>query len=602
MVILIYILIFREAAVNLERLSCEKGGAKVNSGSAKAISCVSVLTLGVSAAAILGGLLHLTAQVGPSADNIFGIFFLSALAALNLLVYLNDRAVARDSYSGLRLHRRGYLCLAAVIGGLLMLLILNLLVAALYSSSFERLIFIAIYAIYFGIPILGSITAWETLAVVRKGLPLRQKQAGKTLKTESVFKKLVATACYLLLIAGAACCYFLLVGDRSVFFERAPQFVETLLSGFALYHAFIYLTVATLTIKLQQRPGSAGRVCAGILGLLCFAVYLMPLIFIQKTVNETKAEFTRVFGVERLQQQNSAWEGHFLKAPFSLPAYFLGMPPGEYRCERDVVFYQRSGGEDKGLKLYYDVFMPPAGRTDLPGWGTALIRIHGGAWIAGDKGFANMMQVNKYFAAQGYTVFDVQYGLTDLVRLTDLQSHLAPQGLVGPYTLDDMIRHLGIFTKYLADYAKVYDLNLDTVFLSGGSAGGQLTTAAALALSGDYYPHLFSDQINIRGFMPLYPAIQTSFLPVIGEADEWIDVGLMVDRESPPCLIYQGKKDGMVSYRTARRFQEIYRAAGNDHCAVLEFDLSGHAGDFYFPGYFNQIWIYYMERFMALYR
>jgi len=58
-------------------------------------------------------------------------------------------------------------------------------------------------------------------------------------------------------------------------------------------------------------------------------------------------------------------------------------------------------------------------------WGSALIRIHGGAWVGGDKGFANMMQVNKYFAAQGYTVFDVQYGLTDLVDLTIFQPYLA---------------------------------------------------------------------------------------------------------------------------------------------------------------------------------
>ena len=58
----------------------------------------------------------------------------------------------------------------------------------------------------------------------------------------------------------------------------------------------------------------------------------------------------------------------------------------------------------------------------------------------------------------------------------------------------------------------------------------------------------------------------------------------------------------MVDFRTARRFREAHRALGNDKCAVMEFEWAGHASDFYFPGYFNQIWIYYMERFMASHR
>jgi hypothetical protein len=57
--------------------------------------------------------------------------------------------------------------------------------------------------------------------------------------------------------------------------------------------------------------------------------------------------------------------------------------------------------------------MPLDRGEDLPGQNSTLIRIHGGGWVSGDKGGSNMVQMNKYFAAQGYIVFDIQYGLYD---------------------------------------------------------------------------------------------------------------------------------------------------------------------------------------------
>ncbi len=561
---------------------------------------VSAFTLVLSFAAAAGGLLHLAAPVCQAADNIFGILFLSALAALNLLVYLNDRAVERSDCLGRFLHRLGYLCLAAMIGGLTALAALNLLAAALYSDRFNPFIYTGIYIIYFGILLSGSITAWVSLAAAKKGYPLRRGRRPVKSKRGSCFKKTAVVFCYLPLAAGSAAIYFLLAGDNSFFYEKAPQLIETLLSGFSLFYAFILLSTALLILKLQYRPGSAAAVFTGVLGLLCFTVYLLPLAAMPRTCREAAVEFSKAFGGGGPVQKSLAWEDCFLETPFSLPAYFLGIPPGGYRYERDIVYYRGGSGVDEGLELRYDVFMPPDEAEGLPGRGTALIRIHGGAWISGDKGFSNMMQVNKYFASRGYTVFDVQYGLTDLVKLTPLQPVLASPEQTGSFTLDDMVRHLGIFTKYLARHAAAYDLDLDSVFISGGSAGGQLSAAVALAASEGFYPDLFSDKIKIKGFIPLYPASRVSFLPDLGRAPEWINVELLINGKSPPCLICQGAKDGVVSRKTALRFQEAYRAAGNEGCAVLELQRAGHAADFYFPGYFNQLCIYYMERFMAL--
>lgn len=567
------------------------------------IRLVAILTAGSSLLAILGGLLHLLVPLPPAVDNAGGSFFLIALVSLNLLIYLQDRAVERGDYLGRRLHRRGYLHLAALMGGLPLLAGLNMLPALIHSSRFNGLIYGGIYLLYFGLPAVGFIAARESLMAVEAGFPLRWGPPPGAAGRGSGGKKAVRALCSLLLIAETAGLYIFFSGDRSIFYESAPQFAEIFLSGYSLYHALLALSAAVLLLKVQRRPDGAGAIAAGSLGLLCLAAYLLPLAAVPATCARGEAEFARVFGEAGEERFAAGWGELFRAEPFSLPAYFLGFPPGEYRWERDVLFYEGSGGVDEGLKLHGDIFMPPESGADLPGRGAALIRIHGGAWVAGDKGYGNMMQVNKYFASQGYTVFDVQYGLTDRIRLTALQPYLgqAP-GRVGPFTLDDMVRHLGIFTRYLADHALEYGLDPGAVFISGGSAGGQLTTAVALAMAGGGHGDLFSDELGIRGYLPLYPANSTSFLPAIGGAPEWLDVALLVDGKSPPCLLYQGRKDGQVSPESTRQFQEAYIRAGNEQCALLEFDWAGHASDFYFPGIFNQIWIYHMERFLALHR
>ncbi|GAI93690.1 unnamed protein product, partial [marine sediment metagenome] len=48
-------------------------------------------------------------------------------------------------------------------------------------------------------------------------------------------------------------------------------------------------------------------------------------------------------------------------------------------------------------------------------------------------------------------------------------------------------------------------------------------------------------------------------------------------------------------------FRNTYLAEGNDECVILWMLLGGHASDFYFSGYYNQIFLYYMERFLYFY-
>ena len=130
-----------------------------------------------------------------------------------------------------------------------------------------------------------------------------------------------------------------------------------------------------------------------------------------------------------------------------------------------------------------------------------------------------------------------------------------------------------------------------------------LTTAMALAISGGKYQNLFSPNVVIKGYIPFYPGNKVDpILEELGGADEWRDVELLVEKDSPPCLIYQGLKDGMVPFETSASFKDKYTEAGNGNCAVIYLPFASHASDFYFHGYFNRLFLYYMERFMVMHR
>ena len=250
--------------------------------------------------------------------------------------------------------------------------------------------------------------------------------------------------------------------------------------------------------------------------------------------------------------------------------------------------------EERNLELYFDAFLPLRGPADPPSPRPVLIRIHGGGWRLGDKGLGNMMQMNRHFAAQGYAVFDVQYGLKGDPERPPV---VTPRHVLGPFDLDDMMRHLGYFTRYLREHAGEYGADLEAVFVSGGSAGGQLACALGLALAGGVEPELLGSGFTVRGLVPFYPAngVPASW---VGGQERWRSPEALVRADSPPCLVFQGRQDSLVSPETALRLCRAYRAAGNPSCAVLMFPFAPHAADIYFPGYYNQVFLYFMERFL----
>ncbi|MDF2520499.1 MAG: hypothetical protein K0R84_1127, partial [Clostridia bacterium] len=170
------------------------------------------------------------------------------------------------------------------------------------------------------------------------------------------------------------------------------------------------------------------------------------------------------------------------------------------------------------------------------------------------------------------------------------------------FTMDDMVRHIGIFTTYLANHQDEYNVDLDSVFISGGSAGGHLTLAAGLGLHSGKYSDILDPRLKVKGLIPFYPANGLSRNLKIDGSGALINATALVEKDSPPCLIYQGSHDGLVPPLVALSFKDEYIDKGNERCAVLNMLFGSHSSDLYFAGYYNQVFLYYMERFMYKYR
>jgi len=107
--------------------------------------------------------------------------------------------------------------------------------------------------------------------------------------------------------------------------------------------------------------------------------------------------------------------------------------------------------------------------------------------------------------------------------------------------------------------------------------------------------------LTIRELIPFYPANgQMVFFGISGSA-EFKNPEMLIDQNSPPCLIFQGTHDILNYFSISENIRDSYLVKGNSECAILWMPMGGHASDFYFSGYYNQIFLYFMERFMYLY-
>jgi len=240
--------------------------------------------------------------------------------------------------------------------------------------------------------------------------------------------------------------------------------------------------------------------------------------------------------------------------------------------------YARVGG--RVLKL--DVFTPadpPVGGARRP----ALLQVHGGAWIIGDKREQGIPLL-KALAVDGWVGFNANYRLSPAATWPD---HLI-----------DIKRAL----VYIREHADEYGIDPGFIAVTGGSAGGHIATMVALTAGDPRYQPGFEDAdtsvqacvpfyavydfTNRAGTMPsqfrdwfLQPLIMKAFYD--DEPQRFREASPLdnLRPDLPPFLVVHGDNDTLAPVADARTFVSELRSVSTSSVHYLELRGAQHAFD-----------------------
>jgi hypothetical protein len=569
------------------------------------IKNVSYASLILNLTSIILGIIYLAIPIYSILWDVFGVILMINLFNNFLLVYLTSICLNKTTKLGNKINYYCYVYLIFAIFAMLFMALGNFLIAIIYENvSFITIIlYFIVFFGYFGFFGFGGLIAYvdvknldnrELWDVSAKG---SYNPTKRTLLAKKIFKVLLGLICLLLLLIGVLLAYSYLF----------PNFITgVVVPEFSVFFGIISLSVTVILLKMFNKKRSPKRFYAvGLIGLVSTGIMIVPLFLTPWTIYNAEVNFAEAFGADWRDKIPTDVEAtYFLQSQFWIPGYFLGIPAKDCEVRYDITYFDGSISNysvDKDITLKFDVYWPKGDRTSLPGESSIMIWIHGGSWRYGGKGNYRVIY-NKYFAAQGYVVYDIQYGLHREAGGLDLLGLISPKEVFGDFNISDMVRHIGNFTQYISKASNKYSAselggNLSSVFIHGGSAGGHLTVASALTIWSNNYTNLFGSSINIKGYVPYYPANGLSGLP--GPLEFKLPENYFINSTTPPALIYQGTSD-ISCGKVSQRIKDRYTSAGNDKCAIIWFPLAGHANDIYFSGYYNVPFIYYMERFLYL--
>jgi acetyl esterase/lipase len=278
------------------------------------------------------------------------------------------------------------------------------------------------------------------------------------------------------------------------------------------------------------------------------------------TMERTLAGFVAHWG-----EQTIHWS-HLL---FPFPFRIVGA-----RRIKNLVYGRASGHE---LKL--DVFLPPGNGKRRP----AIVQIHGGAWIIGDKREQGLPLL-MHMAERGWVGFNVNYRLSPAATFPD---HLI-----------DIKRAIA----WIREHAEEYGVDPSFIAVTGGSAGGHLAALCGLTADDERYQPGFEDaDCSVQAVAPIYGAYDlTNRLghQRPGYVDRFIGPKIIkafyaeephkfhdaspVDRvvaDAPPFLVIHGDRDTLTPLHDARLFVERLGAVSQQPVLFAEIQGAQHAFD-----------------------
>ena len=251
----------------------------------------------------------------------------------------------------------------------------------------------------------------------------------------------------------------------------------------------------------------------------------------------------------------------------------------EARVIKNVV-YRRVGG--RTLKL--DVYLPRHAAADAK-MRPAIMQIHGGGWVIGDKREQGIPLLG-HLAANGWVGFNVNY-------------RLSPAATFPEHLID-----LKAALVWIRAHADDYGIDPDFIAVTGGSAGGHLTALMALTMNDPEYQPGFEDadtsvqaavpfygvydftdrlKTQTKGFLNLFiePYVMKAYL---ADEPEKFAKASPIDRvraDAPPFFVLHGDRDTLAPLEDARLFVERLRATSTQPVVYAELRGAQHAFDIF---------------------
>lgn len=238
----------------------------------------------------------------------------------------------------------------------------------------------------------------------------------------------------------------------------------------------------------------------------------------------------------------------------------------------EEIIYRSIDGRDLKALIFR-----PAGDGATLANSPAMLCMHGGAWITGDRTLPRYMA--ERLAARGFVVMSIDFRMAP--------GHMYPSSL----------RDANYAIRWLRKHAADYGVDAERIGGLGFSSGGHLILLSAMRPErGDYtvdlpeelrrYSARFDWVVTCSGVLdPLARyrmAQQAAYADIIACHDKYFgneanmregNPPLILERkeraELPPLLMFQGGADPRLPPDTAARVAELYRTAGGQAEALI---------------------------------
>lgn len=233
---------------------------------------------------------------------------------------------------------------------------------------------------------------------------------------------------------------------------------------------------------------------------------------------------------------------------------------------------------DAGRRNLLDIYHPHEPRK---GGFPVLLQVHGGAWMIGEKE-QQALPLMYHMAERGWLCVAINY-------------RLSPRAAF-PAHIIDVKKAIAWIKKNIAQYGG----NPDFIAITGGSAGGHLSSLAALTPNREeWQPGFEQDDTTVQAAVPFYGVYdfidrnairpEMSMEKMIADRvmqctlDQnrqlWEDGSPLshVSADAPPMFVIQGTHDSLVWVEEARVFVSALQAVSSQPVAYAELPGAQHA-------------------------